>query len=191
MPSISVFQYLLQQNQRGAHFVLADYNPEVLRLVTIPNLILSWVMITLSSPTSTNNNNYDTWAADSDVDITPELLDRFENDLKSRDIVIDTISGAWGEEFLIEVPFSPSSSRLLVLASETIYSPDTLPSFIRVLAETARSSRVLVAAKKVYFGVGGGVDDFVREWERIGGATDRVMEVGDDGVARVVLSVYK
>ena len=125
------------------------------------------------------------------MEITPKLLSQFENDLKSRDLVIDTISGAWGDEFLAEIPFSPSSSKPLVLASETIYSPDTLPSFIRVLTGTIRSSRALVAAKKVYFGVGGGVDDFVREWERIGGATDRVMEVGDNGVARMVLSVYK
>lgn len=138
------------------------------------------------SPTAPNNP----WAAESDVELTPELISQFEQDLRSRAIVIDTISGPWGNEFVSSLPFSHSSNPL-VLASETIYSPDTLRSFVSVLDQTVRSKRALIAAKKVYFGVGGGVDEFVREWERIGGGTKLVMEVGDQGVARVVLEVFR
>ncbi|KAI9788450.1 MAG: hypothetical protein M1816_006886 [Peltula sp. TS41687] len=229
LPSISILQHLLLRQQQppthttGAHapprfhFVLADYNPEVLRLVTLPNVVLSWAMTQSSTDTDPQT---DTWAAaaESDLEITPALLARFELDLQQRGIVIDTVSGGWGDEFLSELlPLwseeeegeqcsTRTRTQTLVLASETIYSPESLPAFIRVLAGTVgrggageRPAAVgLVAAKKVYFGVGGGVDDFVSAWEGVGGRAETAVEVDGqgqgqgegEGVKRVVLSVH-
>lgn len=108
---------------------------------------------------------------------------------------------------------SSSSSRLLlILASETIYSPDSIVPFTETLMALLSSSSsrkgtkggaggagstALVAAKKMYFGVGGGVDGFVLEVRRRGGTVDVLEEIGDDGqtggggggVGRVILQV--
>lgn len=123
------------------------------------------------------------------MEVTTDLLKQFVHDLIRRGIVINTIFGPWNDEFVSQVPSIYRSGPRLVLASETIYSPDSLRPFIWVLGNTPQA-KSLIAAKKVYFGVGGGIDEFIREWELIGGGARPVMEVTDQGVARVVLDVY-
>lgn len=92
----------------------------------------------------------------------------------------------------------------LILASETIYSPTTTPLFTRVVLDVLRpdgKGRALVAAKEIYFGVGGGVMDFMKGVNEGGGARENkegrkwkwtakvVKEVRDAGVARGVVEV--
>ena len=81
---------------------------------------------------------------------------------------------------------------MLVLASETIYSPASLEVFTKTVLDIIRrssNSRILVAAKKVYFGVGGGVQEFMDVMRRQGGNVTPVLDVPGAGVGRVVLEV--
>lgn len=59
---------------------------------------------------------------------------------------------------------------------------------------TKRSnSRALIAAKKMYFGVGGGVDEFLQLLALLGGEAREVVTASKEGlgVARVVLEVVR
>lgn len=56
--------------------------------------------------------------------------------------------------------------------------------------ETAhRRATALIAAKRVYFGVGGGVDEFVKVLSEFGGRATCVWESEGPGVERVILEV--
>ena len=108
--------------------------------------------------------------------------------------------------------------RVLVLASETIYSPSSMRLFTETVldllsprAGTGRSqhlavftsggavmtveatARALVAAKRVYFGVGGGVDEFLTVLSRTDGLAKEVWATEGEGagVGRVVLEVRR
>jgi len=102
----------------------------------------------------------------------------------------------------------------LVFTSETIYRVESLPSLMRLLRTATSStssqtfapktpgplydslssssisqrSQCLVAAKLLYFGVGGGVDSFVQEAEQIGGKVQTVWEE-NEGLSRRIMRV--
>ena len=82
----------------------------------------------------------------------------------------------------------------MVLTSETIYRSDGLESMVRVLKESATGEpqsdyRCLIAAKVLYFGVGGGVSEFVQSIEGKGlGKVETVWEK-KVGVGRKIMSV--
>ena len=144
-----------------------------------------------------------------DFEIGPADLRNFQVDLLKHNIDICAISGAWGPKFIelvssesLPISFSLSCPNIpqetLVLASETIYSPSTIESFISTLlglltaAEAqGRTAKALIAAKKVYFGIGGGVDDFVSILREKGGQASIVWELEGDGVDRAILEVTR
>ena len=82
----------------------------------------------------------------------------------------------------------------LIIGSETIYSTGSLKSFTELM--TALLSRVttgkaIVAAKRMYFGVGGGVDEFRIECA-MRGATAGELEfegIESAGVRRCLMEV--
>ncbi len=188
---MALFQLALSNPKPNQHvrFTLADYNYDVLRLVTIPNLLLSWAFQKTIAKSD--------WNHDGDLDITPELLELFLSDLQQKNITIEAISGAWGKGFVELLSGKDGPRRMLVLASETIYSPASLGVFTETLLELLKGDEraegtALVAAKRVYFGVGGGVDDFCRGLQQMGGEAHEVPSVAEDGgggVSRVVLEV--
>lgn len=206
------------------HVHLQDYNALVLRLVTLPNILLAWYMSPASLALRTS--------ADADVEadaeplppadpttpgtlpITPELTAAFLAALRAYGVRLRFFAGAW-EGF--ELPHAYD----VVLTSETIYRPDSLPALVHTmrsaclgvgLSSTADGNHgekqaadglarlelgeghapvfplCLVAAKRVYFGVGGGVTEFVRAVEGKHGGVETVWERAD-GVKRVVLRV--
>ena len=172
---------------------VADYNLSVLKYATIPNLLLTWYFVrqmAILEPAG-------------DLEITPDLLSRFFKDLSDRRIHISGISGTWNETFTdLLVPFEdPQDSRqieTIFLASETIYSPNAIHAFTRVLLEGLKKveeahghGRAFVAAKKIYFGVGGGVDEFLRILNELGGKGVTVREFKGEGVGRVILEVQR
>lgn len=206
MPSVAVFAHVLSQTEslgdatpeRKAHFTFADYNDAVLRLVTLPNLLLTWWNSRSQAIADTSNGES---VEEEELDITPELLEHFKTDLTRRGISIDFISGAWSPEF-VDLVFSSRSNggyKTLIMASETIYSPaslrafsETLLSLMRQSSTAAAKSRALIAAKKVYFGVGGGVDEFLTVLKDVcGGELDvqQKVDVQSGGVGRVVLEI--
>ncbi|RMZ76143.1 hypothetical protein DV738_g5088, partial [Chaetothyriales sp. CBS 135597] len=170
-------------------FTLCDYNEAVLKLCTAPNVLLNTdhSIITLDPSQQVKEQDLDLEGFD------PARLVR---DLDSKAISVGFIAGSWGPE-LAELAMSeqPPGTRpnLLVLASETIYAPGSLLAFVqtleRFLNSGAPSVVILVAAKQLYFGVGGGVEEFARVAAQKGLAVDLVSQVPSAGVNRVILSI--
>ena len=186
---------------------MADYNAQVLALATIPNLLLTFVS---AQPVS------QPWSTEGDLDISPALTSSFTTALQDAGIHISTISGAWGPTFLSLLSTTSIDGRgndenaaavhrpkmTLILASETIYSPSSIREFTQtVLALLKANSQrptdravALVAAKRVYFGVGGGVDEFLAVLAEMGGSARCVWDSseadgGGHGVGRCILEV--
>lgn len=170
--------YLLYQSikrGKGGRFIFADYNEAVLRLLTAPNAILAWLAAT------------DRVAeAKGEINLTADLIDEFAIALADLNIEVRFISGGWGTQFstLTRGPFA------LTLASETIYSLESLDAFVQVLSDAIGSYGTgLVAAKKVYFGVGGSVVEFEHRLDSKHIQHQVVTQKGD--VGRVVLRVSR
>ncbi|KIV89870.1 hypothetical protein PV10_07238 [Exophiala mesophila] len=238
IPSLVVLQSMLamartiDSNKKDAaaalSLTLCDYNEDVLRLATAPNLLLNYaqqcqLVDSLSPPTSSSSSSSSTIAQGQDPldegdldmdDLGEDYISRVETGLRDRNISIDFISGGWGPEFvdLILPPPSTSTStststsatppspcrNLLILASETIYSPSATAIFADTVIRLLRrhrelyptgSARAWIAAKKVYFGVGGGVDDFKDQVQSLGGCVAGLTETSDTGVGRVIIEV--
>lgn len=183
-------------------FTVADYNSQVLALATIPNLLLSVTV----QPEDKDEG---------DLDLLPAVVSSFRELLQKSHINISAVSGAWGSAFVDSV-LAPNidlngelgrsvvydSSITLVIASETIYSPESLRDFTQtVLSLLSKSKRrsssqclALIAAKRVYFGVGGGIEEFMRVLEELGGWGKCVWDSSElqgesKGVERCILEV--
>jgi len=191
LPSLALLQWHLVQehNSSGLSLSLADYNPSVLQLVTVPNLLLSWAQLR-SGPS---------WEPEGELDIDDDLLHAFRTALEERNVKLSFYSGAWGPAFIQLVMSTSSSlnrapsSPLLIIGAETIYSPMALTLFteslMAILEFQGRDESVaLVAAKKVYFGVGGSIEDFCDAVRARGGVVEQVREEVD-GVRRAVVEV--
>lgn len=171
---------------------VTDYNPSVLHLSTVPNLLLGWATNLDIQPPSSG-----------DLEVTQDLQQRFTDSLTRLGINISAVSGGWCPALveLISLQHPPSKGRVvpcdtLILASETIYSPSTIRLFtstlltlLKATEEQGGRSLALIAAKKVYFGVGGGVDEFLTVLDEMGGEATVVWESEGEGVGRVVLEV--
>ncbi|CUA67963.1 hypothetical protein RSOLAG22IIIB_07648 [Rhizoctonia solani] len=117
-----------------------------------------------------------------DLAFTPTLRSAFLDALAAHHIQIRFFSGPWDG-------FFPEALYDLVLTSETIYQPTSLPSLVRLLRDaTGPNGRCLVAAKMVYFGVGGGIREFEQELKRGGGSARCVWEQRE-GVGRSIMQV--
>ena len=189
--------YLESANQdSNLQLTLADYNHHVLALATMPNLLL-----TISSQLP----DAQPWPIEGDLQITRDLVSAIDLKLKAANVDISAISGAWGSAFIdliIKANTTDGSSPalMLILASETIYSPASLRDFTQTLFSLLSQhdspsceALALVAAKRVYFGVGGGVDEFMAVLEEMGGSGrcvwDSSSEEGRQGVGRCILEV--
>nr|POE79738.1 histidine protein methyltransferase 1 [Quercus suber] len=144
------------KNDIPMRFYLADFNAEVLRLVTLPNIILTWAAC--SSPAELSNLDANSKA---DLELTPELLQRFTTDMHNVRLDLHFLSGPWSLTLADLIPQSGSDMGSVILAAETIYSPDSTAAFVDLLAnmlKRVKMSKAMIAAKRMYFGVGGSVD---------------------------------
>lgn len=193
IPSLVLLQRALKDRHRAGkiHFTLCDYNEDVLRLATAPNVFLAQQRSHTEEVGVTDDDGQELDDIDADtVTETAKALDASSTSF-------DFISGGWGDQMieLIGAPVTSarSDSTTLILASETIYSPTSTKDFTNVLMKLLRqnpaTSKAWVAAKKIYFGVGGGVEDFRAEVLSQGGSIKAILDVKDAGVARVVLEV--
>jgi protein-histidine N-methyltransferase len=205
LPSLLLFQYALR-NRIGLYFTLTDYNADVLRLVTVPNLLLTYVstMGVEEAPFSADEPNPLAVSADGktnvrfasgDLDVTPLLVSKFKQALKDCGIILTLVSGSWlpTKTLLNLIPSAPDLDTF-ILASETIYSPNSLVAFTEAMVELlkrVKSGKAVVAAKRVYFGVGGSVDGFREECSRRGCVAYEVKFDGleSNGVRRCLLEV--
>ncbi|KAK0536357.1 hypothetical protein OC835_002040 [Tilletia horrida] len=211
LPSMYILAQLLQEAapadgpSEPTEIHLADFNPEVLRLVTLPNLILTWYFFSPAAapfraasadPSDQDKNKAQEQApphpspsTTGELDLsTDALLSTFQTDLVStHNIHLRFFSGPWSRPLADLLLSSPPASAAagkereaydIVLSSETVYSLHTLPALTDMLytachpAERsegdphAAAALCLVAAKVLYFGVGGGVHSFVQAVER-------------------------
>ncbi|KAK0121463.1 hypothetical protein ONS95_009757 [Cadophora gregata] len=187
LPSLAVFQWLLQNpiSTEPSHLGLADYNPTVLQLVTLPNILLSWAQTT----------RQESWQPEGELDLDEQTIQDFLSSLQSRQVKLSFFSGAWSQEFvnLVKTNMDSRTSRLTIIGAETIYSPVALKSFAETLVGLLGSMpdeerTALVAAKKVYFGVGGSMEDFC-DIVRGHGCTVEQIREESDGVRRSVVEV--
>lgn len=159
--------------------VFADFNYEVLRLVTLPNILIHWAS-TLGREKLVSFMNPDIPLNNDELILTPALLDHFKSSLQERQMEISFISGSWGPNFVsIASQFSPD----LILSSETIYSPESIPVFLETMIALMRDrekSLALVAAKQYYFGVGGSVREFLEVFHQARPAGIIVESVGEN-----------
>lgn len=190
------FHLLLKSSspwQGAVQLTFADYNQSVLELATIPNLLLTWhFALSGVAPPPVG-----------DLEITPELLSRFVSDLSRKDIHVSGISGAWNHAFNglvrpFDHPQRGRATETIVLASETIYSPASIRAFCDTLLSVLGQGKAIggtaiafIAAKRIYFGVGGGVDECLRILGELGGEAKMIWETEDTGVDRVIMQVTK
>lgn len=169
LPSTFLFQRALKTGTSNLKFKLSDYNPAVLRLVTLPNLVVSWASTLPQEQLLELQRSEDPEIpiVDDELQLTPALIQAFKETLDNKNISIELFSGAWNREFFNLI--TKDSKRIgLIITSETIYSPETLPIIGELLIELINESKsstgniptALVAAKDIYFGVGGSLIDF-------------------------------
>ncbi|KAJ4295957.1 hypothetical protein N0V88_004659 [Collariella sp. IMI 366227] len=165
---------------------LADYNPTVLYLVTLPNLVLAWALQQRGQSPALE----EAFTPDDELELTPEVLDAFKQSLSSSQITLSFLSGAWSAEFVdllySSVPGTLADTiKTLVLGSETIYSPFALESFSATLLSilqrerrdrSSGNARAFIAAKRLYFGVGGSLDDFIDRMRGLGASVKTLFE---------------
>lgn len=195
IPTLALYQSWLRRprNVQGSvRFTLCDYNEIVLRLVSLPNVLLA--ANTCIWPPEMGEED-----EEGELDVSEELRHSFPTDMRHRGLEIDFVSGAWSKGFVHLVDGQAKEGRpgrTLILASETIYSPVSLVPFTLTLigllqrrSQNGGEAKALVAAKRVYFGVGGGVDEFIACVTGFGGKVKERLDVRDGGVGRVVLEV--
>lgn len=176
------YRYLVyksrQQQASKLTITVADYNHDVLRLATVYSFLLTWLAVR-----GENAQEMET----GELNIEPSLVDEFFNFVKEN-VEIEYVSGAWGREF---VDIVGQHKYDFVIASETIYSLETLPVFTQTLLETlSPQGQGLVAAKNVYFGVGGGIPEFVAELQKANTKYE-VLPVHQANVGRSIVRISK
>ncbi|CAL8582781.1 hypothetical protein XPA_008425 [Xanthoria parietina] len=194
LPSQLIFNFLFPKGRvpepPRTTMVVTDFNPSVLKLATIPNLTLNYLLAGAIGPKESGG----------DIECLDDLSPDFQAFLRKCNIGIRAISGSWGSDFAaMALPdTSDTADDVVILASETIYSPASTRVFTETLLDLLRRSEkaggkavALVAAKKVYFGVGGSVDDFLTVLRELGGEGKVVWtpEGSGNGVGRCILEV--
>lgn len=178
--SYILYRFLTRAKQGSKHLQLyvADYNYSVLRLATVYTLLLTWLLA--------RGRNIEDFQV-KEINIEQSMVDEFCSDLKAQNVNLVFVSGGWCQDF---ISLCGEQSFDLVLGSETIYSPETLPLFTETMLKTLKnpSGQALIAAKNVYFGVGGGIPEFVTELEKRS-AIYSVLPVNNANVGRSIVTV--
>lgn len=171
MPSLAIFAQLLARPpptsppRRKFSFTLADYNATVLRLVTLPNLLLTWKLNTCpasSEEKDAGNNppeteNRQTHADENekdegDLDVDPALLDAFQNDLVRRGISVDFVAGGWSPRF-VDLALTSREHALKQCPSQNSTSQNkniTSPSAGSTCTCTCSCRTLLLASETIY-----------------------------------------
>lgn len=158
LPSLFIFVNCILGATKRNRFILSDFNESVLRLVTVPNLLVNWFM-TLSPEERVQN--LDMPLEDNEMMITEALVSQFQQLLATQQYEIQLIKGSWCLDFY---KLLPTTGDFFIISSETIYQPEILPVISELILRIvvhAQKATALVAAKDIYFGVGGSINSFV------------------------------
>lgn len=151
----------------------------------MPNVLLLWALHSRPddfdpSPPTLSTDHKDVVSPDGELELPLELLDAFTASLEKLKIDISFISGPWSPT-LTRMIDPRNDEDIFILAAETIYSPATTQAFTTTVLDMLRRSKSgkgLIAAKKVYFGVGGGVADFEHAVRIAGGKVRTITGTG-------------
>lgn len=180
IPSIYTLQQRLLSNRKSEakdplKLILCDYNESVLRLVTAPNMLFAWLETFESEERlqilirTSEGSDAIAEARLGEVEITDKLIDEFLVGLEKEKVNIQFVSGAWSPKF-VDIAMKDvlkGSKADIILASETVYSLETIPVFTDTTIDLLDTKgTALVAAKNVYFGVGGGLLEFETDLKR-------------------------
>lgn len=168
LPSLLLFTKLIRSGSHSRFkFILTDYNKQVLRLVTLPNVVINWAVNALSKDeleALQRTDNELIPIVSNELQVTKELVARFKRFLAERSISFELVCGGWNKQFLSLIDSVSTGFNIsLILTSETIYSQDTLRVVVEMLLKLAGKNQgcvSLVAAKDIYFGVGGSIVEF-------------------------------
>lgn len=187
-----LLQTLLTTESSGPTVVdLCDYNEQVLSLVVYPNLLLAWYFSVgpgANQPVEAG-----------ELELDDALLAQFDDALRAKQIQLRFFSGGWDTLSITDDQVPPAD---VLLTSETVYAVPRLPSLCDVLQQASwptlldapnaglapRTTLCLVAAKVLYFGVGGGTQAFHIQLARHRGWSIPCRQI-TTGVGRVVLRV--
>jgi protein-histidine N-methyltransferase len=177
---------------------VADYNPSVLNLVTLPNFLLAWALHQAEQDTLVKQALE---VVEGELEVTTDIKTAFVNALAASHISLSFLSGGWSPDF-VELLYEPQASppglgehQTLIVGAETIYSPFAQAAFTEILLQIlqreatkspSRKAVGVIAAKRLYFGVGGSLDDFVDNMRRAGARVDGLREE-TEGVRRGVV----
>lgn len=141
VPSLYVLQQLFSASpsEEKTEVHLQDYNQSVISLVTLPNIIFAWYFSPASSTyrstsDESEDDSHQTISTPGDIDLTPELKAAFLASLSSLNISLRLFCGSW-ETFPHASPYD------IVLTSETIYRPESLPSLVGLLRTVGLGDR--------------------------------------------------
>lgn len=193
LPSCYLLQRLLQEGKKSkVTFVLSDYNKSVLRIATVPNLVISWWATLDVERQKEISASFEIHSELNDlIQITESLIENFKQDLQANNIDITILAGAWSRAFLDKVV--ASNVPTIVLTSETIYSPEVFPTLAEIIVELLSenaNNKALVAAKDIYFGVGGSVVEFLKYLDtKRNHVRYTVQQINSKGLNRSIISI--
>jgi protein-histidine N-methyltransferase len=131
-----------------------------------------------------------------DFDVTDQILQQFVDDITAKGINIVVLSGPWSAQMCDLVPPSSPDLGSVILAAETIYSAESTTAFVEVLVpllERVKMAKAMIAAKRMYFGVGGSVDGLKEACREKGAVAYEIENHGvpgmDSGVGRALVEV--
>lgn len=153
----------------------------MLRLVTLPNLLLTWAATTIPAPAFPPLSSNTT----GDLEITPDLLTAFKSSLQEIQLNLHFLSGPWSPALANLIPPSSPSAGTLILAAETIYSPASTAAFTSLLVallKRTKMAKAMIGAKRIYFGVGGSVDGLKEACRELGAVAYEVENHGVPGM---------
>lgn len=169
LPSLYLLTQAFTKNLQNISYMLCDYNEYVLRLVTLPNILINWYDQMISDPASfevlKETQERQDNIVKNEFTITSKLIDLFLNYLTANNIAIHFMKGSWSNDLIKTVDSYMDTNNRLILTSETIYQPDTQPLITETIMKLKGNdmhSKVLLATKDIYFGVGGNLVDFVK-----------------------------
>ncbi|KAF9262107.1 hypothetical protein L218DRAFT_1000868 [Marasmius fiardii PR-910] len=188
IPSVYILNELLSSpvQSKETEIHLQDYNASALELITFPNILLAWYMspaseifhdVQVSKVEDEKDGNVfpaPDPAVAAEIPITEELKAAFQSSLLEHHVSLRFFSGSWST-----FPVEKTGGRYdVVLTSETVYRMESVPSLIHLIYSSCEGvSQVeraldsppylcLVAAKVFYFGVGGGITEFIQTVNR-------------------------
>ncbi|KAI8645110.1 hypothetical protein BD408DRAFT_412258 [Parasitella parasitica] len=160
-----------------------DYNDQVIRYITLPNILLNTILTVQEPASSTVNEEQDSEVDSEDDDDQEEEEDdddekRIEQDVDTCDAEAEISSeniptmlqqlASRTRAFVGDWSSLPAQLNVdhekydMIVTSETIYAEHALPDLISVFQKALKKPYGVcyVAAKTVYFGVGGGILPF-------------------------------